>query len=137
VRVLIDTNILVSAALSGDGAPYQAYIKAVTHPNHGIVCDQNVDEIRRVYNRKLPHKVHALERFLALALTVLEVVPTPVVDVPDEALLRDASDRPILRAAITAKADVLVTGDRDFLQSGITSPKIMTATEFLQMDQLP
>lgn len=81
MRVLIDTNILVSASLSNTGTPYQAYIKAVTYPNHGIVCDQNIDELRRVYNRKFPHKIQSLERFLALSLTVLEVVPTPVVDV--------------------------------------------------------
>lgn len=134
MRVLIDTNILVSTSLSCEGTPYQAYVKAVTHPNHGIVCDQNIDELRRVYNRKFPHKIQALERFLALALTVLEVVPAPAVDISDETLVRDVSDRPILRAAIAAKADILVTGDKDFLESGITSPKIATAAEFLQME---
>jgi len=68
MRVLIDTNILISASLSCEGTPYHAYVKAVTHPNHGMVCDQNIDELRRVYNRKFPHKIQALERFLALAL---------------------------------------------------------------------
>lgn len=134
MRVLIDTNILISASLRSEGTPYLAYVKAVTHPNHGMVCDQNIDELRRVYNRKFPNKIQALERFLAIALTVLEVVPTPAVDLSDETLVRDISDRPILRAAVTAKADVLVTGDRDFLESGITNPKIMTAAEFLQME---
>ena len=80
MRVLIDTNILISASLSSTGTPYKAYIRAVTYPNHGMVCDQNIDELRRVYNRKFPHKIQALERFLSLSLTVLEVVPTPVVD---------------------------------------------------------
>lgn len=131
---MIDTNILISASLNCEGTPYQAYVKAVTHPNHGIVCDQNIDELRRVYNRKFPHKIQALERFLALALTILEVVPAPAVDISDEALVRDVSDRPILRAAIAAKADILVTGDKDFLESGITSLKIVTAAEFLQLE---
>lgn len=31
-----------------------------------------------------------------------------------EALVRDVSDRPILRAAVQAKADILITGDKDF-----------------------
>ena len=52
-----------------------------------------------------------------------EVVPTPAVDVSDEALVRDVSDRPILRAAVAAKADALVTGDRDFLESGVTTQR--------------
>ncbi|MBB5326274.1 putative PIN family toxin of toxin-antitoxin system [Anoxybacillus tepidamans] len=132
MRVLIDTNILISASLNSSGTPYQAYLKAVTYPNHGIVCDQNIDELRRVFNRKFPHKIQALEHFLSLALTVLEVIPTPTIDVSDEALVRDVSDRPILRAAIAAKVDILVTGDKDFLEAKITSPKIMTTAELVR-----
>lgn len=41
-------------------------------------------------------------------------------------------DRPILRAAIDAKADALLTGDKDFLESGVVTPKIMTPSEFLE-----
>ena len=33
-----------------------------------------------------------------------------------ETQIRDVNDRPILRAAIEAKADVLLTGDKDFLE---------------------
>jgi len=127
MRILIDTNILISASLNIQSTSYKAYVKAVTHPNHGMVCDQNIEELRRIYNRKFPHKIDALERFLALALTVFEVVPTPVVNTSAENLVRDISDRPILRAAIAAKADILLTGDKDFLESGITNPKIITA----------
>ena len=39
-----------------------------------------------------------------------------------------------LRAAIFAKADVLVTGDKDFLESDIVNPKILTAAEFLDFE---
>ena len=66
MKVLIDTNILLSASLNPSGIPYQAYVKAVTHPNYGFITDQNIDELRRVFNRKFPHKIPALERFLAL-----------------------------------------------------------------------
>ena len=33
--------------------------------------------------------------------------------------IRDINDRPILRAAIEAKTDILLTGDKDFLDSGV------------------
>ena len=46
--------------------------------------------------------------------------------------IRDISDRPILRAAIEAKADVLLPGDKDFLESGVNNPAIMTPAEFLK-----
>ena len=31
MRVLIDTNVLISATLSANGTPYQAYVKAVSY----------------------------------------------------------------------------------------------------------
>ena len=133
MRVLIDTNILISAALYPNGVPFQAYVKAVTVPNKGLVCEQNIDELHRIFNRKFPTRMAALEQFLAFALMTLEVVPTPDEEEPAEQKVRDAMDRPILRAAIQAKADVLLTGDKDFLESGITNPKIMTASQFLSM----
>ena len=40
-------------------------------------------------------------------------------------------DRPILRAAIYANADVILTGDKDFLEADISRPQILTAAEFL------
>ena len=42
MRVLVDTNVLISAALNANGTPYQAYVKAASYPNHGLICEQNV-----------------------------------------------------------------------------------------------
>ena len=134
MRVLIDTNILISAALSSNGTPYRAFVKAVTYPNHGLICEQNIDEMRRIFNRKFPQKIAALEKFLSLALMTLEMVPTPVEEYHSEMQIRDINDRPIFRAAIHANADILLTGDKDFLESGLENPKIMTAIDFVQSD---
>ena len=131
MRVLIDTNILISAALSSNGTPYKAFIKAVTYPNHGIVCEQNIDEMRRIWNRKFPNRIQTLETFLSIALMTLELVPIPIETESEESKIRDIKDRPILRAAINANADILLTGDKDFLESGIEHPITLTAQEFL------
>jgi len=131
MRVFIDTNILISASMSKKGNPYLAYLKAVSLPNQGVVCDQNLDELRRVYNRKFRNKMDSLQEFLALALPVLEVVQAPAIDLDVEAKIRDVSDRPILRAAIAAGVDVILTGDNDFLESGIVKPRIMAPAEFV------
>ncbi|MDR2615117.1 MAG: putative toxin-antitoxin system toxin component, PIN family [Oscillospiraceae bacterium] len=130
MRCLIDTNILISASRSREGNPYHAFLKAVTIPNQGVVSDQNLDELRRVYNRKFPDKLDLLQAFLAFALPVLEIVRTPELDLEVEMKIRDISDRPILRAAIAANVDVIITGDKDFLESGVSKPRIMTAAEF-------
>lgn len=129
--MLIDTNILISAALNAGGTPFRAYCKAVTYPNNGLVCEQNIDELRRVWNRKFPSKMYALDAFLSSALVTLEVIPTPEQKAAQESSIRDTTDRPILRAAIAANADVLLTGDKDFLESGIKHPRILSAAEFV------
>lgn len=117
--------------MTPQGTPAKAFVKAVSQPNQGILCEQNVDELRRVFNRKFPHRLQALERFLSMALTALEVVPVPTGEEREESKIRDVQDRPILRAAIAANADILLTGDKDFLESGILHPRILTAAQFI------
>lgn len=132
MRVLIDTNILISSVL-GHGTPFQAYLKAVSYPNQGLVCTQNIDEMRRIFNRKFPKKISAMERFLSLAIPTLELVQIPDDVVEQEEAIRDVNDRPIMRSAVAARADIVLTGDKDFLESGITRLQIMTAAEFLNV----
>lgn len=115
MRVLIDTNVLISAALSANRLSYQAYVKAASYPNHGLICEQNVDEMKRIFNKKFPERLGALDKFLSMALLTLKLVPIPTDENVLESQIRDVNDRPILRAAIESKADVLLTGDKDFL----------------------
>ena len=122
----------VIASINNHGIPYQAYRKAVEPPYQGLVCEYILEELRRVFNRKFPYKVPMYERFIAAALPAIEIIPVPSSRYSDEDLIRDIGDRPILRAAIKAGVDVLISGDNDFLESAVTTPRIMTATQFLQ-----
>lgn len=131
MRVLIDTNVLISAALNPNSIPFQAYVKAASYPNHGLICEQNVDEMKRIFNKKFPNRLASLDKFLSIALLTLELVPISTNENIYETQIRDVNDRPILRAAMEAKADVLLTGDKDFLESSLKSPMIMTPAEFL------
>ena len=72
MRVLIDTNVLISAALNINSVPFQAYVKAASYPNHGLICEQNVDEMKRIFNKKFPNRISSLDKFLSTALLILE-----------------------------------------------------------------
>ncbi len=133
MRIFIDTNILISASRNPSGTPMSAFQKATTYPNQGVICHQNIEELKRIYHRKFPEHIPALERFLYLALMVLEIVPTPDAPLEDEIMIRDIQDRPLLRAAMNARIDIFITGDKDFLESGIQTPKIMTAVDFVNL----
>ena len=133
MRILIDTNVLISAALFPGSVPYQAYVKAVSYPNHGLLCEQNIEELTRIFRKKFPAREEALERFLAEALPALEVIRIPTERTALERKIRDPNDRSILRAAVAAEADILLTGDKDFLESGVVRPSILTPAEFLKV----
>ncbi len=96
MRVLIDTNILISAALNADGVPFQAYIKAASYPNRGLICEQNIDEMKRIFNKKFPNHLSSLNKFLSAALPTLELIPIPAKENKSESQIRDKKDRPIL-----------------------------------------
>lgn len=87
--------------------------------------------MRVLIDKKFPNRLAALDRFLSVALLTMELVPIPTDEDIAELQIRDVKDRPILRAAIKAGADVLLTGDKDFLESGLEKPVIMTPAEFV------
>lgn len=133
MRVLLDTNIIISAALFPNSITARAYYKAVTYPYNGIICDWSINELRTVFNRKFPQRIDSFNRFLAVASTAFEIIPTPTEEVADESMIRDIKDRPILRAAQIAHVDFILTGDKDFLESGIEHPKIISPSRFLEI----
>jgi predicted nucleic acid-binding protein len=50
-----------------------------------------------------------------------------------ETAIRDPKDRPILRATLNADADLFLTGDKDFLESAVKDPRIISASAFLEI----
>ncbi|MCL2831118.1 MAG: putative toxin-antitoxin system toxin component, PIN family [Betaproteobacteria bacterium] len=131
---MLDTNILVSAALFPKSVSAMAYMKAVVPPYRSVVCDYSMEELRRVFNEKFPHRILDHDRFVSMMALSVEIVFTPPEEECEESenQIRDAKDRPILRAALAAKVDVLITGDKDFLEARIDKPEILSAGEFLQ-----
>ena len=92
--------------------------------------------MRRVFNRKFPNKIPDYERFVSTMALSVDIVATLQEDEEgaqgDEKKIRDLKDRPIYRAAVAAKVDAILTGDKDFLESGIIQPQMITAAEFMR-----
>ncbi len=133
IRIMFGTNILVSAILNDRGTPNAALLKAFESQYSLVLCDQIIDELRRVYNVKFPSRIPDMERFISTAHYDLVTLTATDTLLADEDAIRDVADRPLLRAARKAQVDILVTGDKDFLESGLKIPKIMKAAEFLEM----
>ena len=100
MKVMIDTNIFISAALFPNGRVAEALMKALMPPYEPVVCDYIVDELHRKFREKFPDRMVELEAFLYTALQTIEIVSTPVEQIEEELKIRDVKDRPILRAAL-------------------------------------
>ena len=136
MRVFIDTNILISIDIRPESKPSLAFFKAAYACNNkAVICEYSIEELYRVFKRKFSGYIPEMTNFLAKHMPVLEIVPLPSEQYVSEQLIRDENDRPILRAAIYAETDILLTGDKDFLESGITTPCIMNSSEFLAFEQ--
>lgn len=126
MRVLVDTNILISTILF----PHTKVAKAllyITEHHDVVLCDCNIYELREVLNRKKPDKLPDVEVFLAELS--YELIPAAY---HAEKLIRDVKDQPILNAAIISNVDIILTGDKDFLCLEIEHPKCMNVADFLE-----
>lgn len=130
MRIFLDTNILFSAILFPGSTPDKALQKALCSPYEAVTCDYVLDELRRNIAKKFPNKIDALERFFAaLALNITIVNVSYETDDPS-LQIRDDYDKPILRAALESKCDLLISGDKDFLEANLEHPKVIKAADF-------
>ena len=126
MRILVDTNILISALLFPKSKPSRALIY-VSEYHEMVLCDRNLYELRDVLKRKAPNSLPDAE--VLLNELSYELIPATY---NAEKLIRDAKDQPILNAAIVADVDIILTGDKDFLCLDMDHPKCMTVTEFFE-----
>ncbi|MXY23259.1 MAG: putative toxin-antitoxin system toxin component, PIN family [Acidobacteria bacterium] len=113
-RVVIDTNVLISAALQPSGSP-RAVIDALRETG-GILLfsDETFDELRtRMLSPKFDRYARPDAR--AVFLAQLEAVSAWVSIVGATLGCRDPHDDKLLETALQGRADSLVTGDEDLL----------------------
>jgi putative PIN family toxin of toxin-antitoxin system len=112
-RVVVDTNVFVSAVVFPLSTPRQAVDKVL---DHGLLLfsESTMDELKEVLARaKFGHYLAREERdlFLAQLGSVAEFVPT--IQLVREC--RDPRDDKFLEVALNGRADVILTGDNDLL----------------------
>jgi putative PIN family toxin of toxin-antitoxin system len=128
-RVIIDTNVMVSAYLGGR---LETIIVAWIAGKFALtVSNQIVSEYINVLNRpKFKIARSELDDFAALILSKAEFV------LPEESIHEveaDPSDNKYLEAAITAQADYIVSGDNHLLSlNSFRGIPIIRPVEFLK-----
>ncbi len=113
-RFVLDTNVLISAALTPAGRP-RVIVDAI-RDGHGVLLfsDETFGELRTRFHRsKFDRYVSRDARWLFLAQ--LEAVSEWVSIVGAKLGCRDPGDDMLLETALLGGADCLITGDQDLL----------------------
>lgn len=128
LRVVLDTNVLVSG-LAYPGSVPGRIVTAWRQGGLEVVLSRYIlDELVRVLPRLPRVRMTPNEiRDLADSFMFLADVVEPDGE-PDEKL-RDPADQPVLLTLVAAKADYLITGDKDLLALASRYP-IVTPAEF-------
>jgi len=113
MRVVIDTNILVSAAIAGR-KPASVITWVINQPDYEwVVSEEILAEYQEVLSRrKLKLTDVQKERWLNLIQGSTTLIDVSIeIDFP-----RDQKDAKFIACALSANADFLITGDRDFTE---------------------
>jgi putative PIN family toxin of toxin-antitoxin system len=116
VRVVFDTNVLV-AAFAADGLCAKILRRANRREFSLVLCPVILEELERTLAKKLGATAAEIKNALALLAEISSVTakdPPPA----RRRLARDPDDDLILSCAAAARAEILVTGDKDLLVIG-------------------
>jgi putative PIN family toxin of toxin-antitoxin system len=130
LRLVIDTNVVVSAALNPDGLQHTTILLAITKPARLYVSLPILEEYAGVLSR--PHlKIRKGLRLQLLQLIKNNshvVAPSHRLDVSS-----DPDDNRFLECADKAAADYLITGNQRHFPTFWKKTKIITSREFISL----
>jgi len=130
LRLVLDTNIVVSAALKPEGLQRTVFLLVLTKPARLYVSAPILAEYKTVLSRpELRIRKGLRHSFLQLIASRAYVV-SPVRRL---AVTSDPEDNILLECADFARADYLVTGNQRHFPRFWKQTKIITSREFLEL----
>ena len=114
MRVVFDTNILISALLFPGGCAEAAVLRVINGMDEMIISREIIREVLSVLAGKFGKDREELSR-IAVLLSEIGKLTVPSVRLR---VLRDDPDNRILECAVAGEADAVVTGDKAILALG-------------------
>lgn len=128
VRVVLDTNIFISALVYG-GVPEKVLRVILAKEIQVVVSPVLQAELIDIITKKFPLSLadmYLLEEEMQKSFVIVR--PRIVLDV-----VRDKDDNKVLEAAVEGNCDFIITGDLDLLDlSKYKNIKVVTPNQFLQ-----
>lgn len=124
MKIMLDTNVLISAFVFGGKAG--KLLEKLFRSEHELLISQYVDrEFREKLKQKWPDKAEKV-------YSIYRTMRFQFCDSTDKILgeLRDEKDVPVLSDAVFNDADLILTGDKDFLEADLKKPLVFSPTMF-------
>ncbi len=132
MRVVLDSNLIISALITGVGVPARVLEAWRRGRFHLVLSEEQLEELRRVmrYERVRPL---ISSQAAGVLLNELRAHAHMLADLPHVDRSPDPADNFLLAMAQAGEADVLVTGDKHDLLSlkAFQRTRIITARQFL------
>ena len=130
MRIVVDTNVLISAGLSRSGFPYEVTELVFDREVEAVVDERILREYRDVMNRSRlgidPYIIKTVMAFFEMSAVRVDAEPLSV-ELPDQ------SDRMFIEVAISGLADCIVTGNkRHFPAKACRGVRILSPAEFVR-----
>lgn len=134
-RFVVDTNIIISQLFWPSSVPGRAFRKALSIGKI-LVSEDVLEELITVLSREKFNPYLTIEErqdFFHQLSFIVDVIPH-VISIK---ACRDPKDDKFLSLAISGRADILLTGDKDLLVlNPYKTVRILTCLEYLQEDSL-
>jgi putative PIN family toxin of toxin-antitoxin system len=130
LRVVLDTNVLISAILFG-GKPRQILEKAIRGEIRLCISEPILEELKGVLQRsKFDYSPEMIQFILTELTSIADFMnPSKTINV----VLEDPEDNRILECAVEAEANYIVTGDFHLLRlSRYRNVEVLNAVAFLE-----
>jgi putative PIN family toxin of toxin-antitoxin system len=130
LKVVLDTNVLISAILFG-GKPRQILEKAIRGEIRLCLSEPILEELKGVLQRsKFDYSPEMIQFILTELTGIADVVnPSEMIDL----VLEDPDDNRILECAVEAGANYIITGDIHLLKlSRYRNIGVLNAAAFLE-----
>ena len=126
MKIMLDTNVLISAFV------FRGRVRKILDILFESDCELYVSEyvdkeFKRILDKKWSVKA---EDIYSTYKTLDFVFCSSTSEILGQ--LRDEKDVPVLSDAIFHGVDVLLTGDKDFLEADVETPQILSPSELLE-----
>ena len=134
LKIVLDTNVVVSAAVSSDGNPAKIFEMLIAEKIKNYTSEEIINEIKDVMQREKIRKLLNLQERDFIINNFKEFSEKIIPKIKYEDVLEDKKDNKFLECAVSGKVDYIVSGDEHLIKlKEFKGIKIISPKDFMRL----